>query len=82
VKIDPDELRAFASRDWGAPERLARRARARAPLSEKIRIAVELWGAARQANPGWPDEATRRRDLEHHKLLHRLLHSAPHVGAR
>lgn len=82
TRLDPAHLREYARRDWGAPERLARRARAAQPVEEKVRIAVELYEAARAAVPGWPDEATRRADLESHLRVRALLDKAPHVGAR
>lgn len=80
--LDPDELRAFARRDWGAPERLARRARARQPIVEKVRMAVELYEAARATRPEWPDEATRREDFRHHERMAALLRRAEDVGSR
>lgn len=80
--LDPTELREYARRDWDAPQRLARRARAEQPLARKIRLAVELYEAARSAKPHWPDEATRRADLQSHLRVRALLDEAAHVGAR
>jgi hypothetical protein len=82
VHLDPDDLRAWARRDWGAPERLSRHARARATIEEKVRIAAELYEAARATRPGWPDDATRLEDLEHHLRVRALLDRAAHVGRR
>ena len=47
MKLDPDHLREFASRDWGAVDRLSRRSRAAMGLADRVRIAVELYEAAR-----------------------------------
>lgn len=81
-RLDPDDLRAYAARDWGAPERLARAARAAMSVEERMRIAVALYEAARLTQPGWPSDATRREDLAHHQRLKALLTRAAHVGAR
>ena len=81
-RLDADELRAYAARDWGAPERLARRARAALPTDEKVRIAIELYEATKAMCPDWPDEATRRADLRSHLRVRALLERASHVGAR
>ncbi len=81
-RLDPAALRAYALRDWGAPERLARRLRAQQPIERKVRLAIELYEAARATRPGWPDEATRRADLESHMRVRALLDKATHVGAR
>lgn len=81
-RLDPDELRAYAARDWGAPERLAREERARRPTEEKVRIAIQLYEAAKATRPEWPDEATRRADLDSHLRVRALLDRARHVGAR
>nr|MBA2319878.1 hypothetical protein [Deltaproteobacteria bacterium] len=81
-RLDPADLRAYAARDWGAPERLARAHRARQPVEQKVAIAVALYEAARATLPGWPDEATRRADLAAHVRLRALLDRAAHVGAR
>ena len=80
--LDPSDLRAYAQRDWAAPERLARCARARQPVQEKVRIAIELYEAARAMQPGWPDDDARRADFENHLRVKALLARAAHVGAR
>lgn len=82
MRLDPDDLRRYANRDWGAPERLARGERAALPVSEKVALAVALYEAARNANPGWPDDADRRRDLASHIELRSRLRRAADVGAR
>lgn len=74
-------LRRYAQRDGGAPERLARRQRAQLSVAERVRLAIEIYEAAKATKPGWPDEATRRADLDAHVRLKRLLHEAAHVGA-
>ncbi len=81
-RLDPSDLRAYAARDWGAPERLARAERARRPRAEKIALGIELYESARRTCPAWPTEADRRADLEAHRRLKRLLDRARHVGAR
>jgi len=80
--LDDQDLRAYARRDWGAPERLARRARARLPVARKVRLAVQLYEAARATRPDWPDAAARRADLATHQRVRALLKRAPHVGRR
>jgi hypothetical protein len=82
MRLDPDDLRRYARRDWGAPERLARRARARQTVAQKVALAVSLYEAARAATPHWPDPATRQRDLQSHINVRQLLERAAHVGAR
>jgi hypothetical protein len=80
--LDPDDLRAYAARDWAAPERLSLRARVALPLEEKIRISIALYEAMKETRPDWPDEMDRRQDLETHLRLRALLNRAAHVGAR
>ena len=82
MRLDSDDLRRYAQRDWAAPERLARRLRARQPVAQKVRLGVSLYEAMRATDPSWPDEATRRADLENHIRMRTLLHRARHVGAR
>lgn len=82
ARIDPAELREYARRDWAAPERLARQDRANQSLARKIQLVVELYEAARALRPGWPDEETRRSDLQSHLRVRALLDDAAHVGAR
>lgn len=82
ARLDPEELREYAHRDWGAPARLARAERARASVASRVRLAVGLYEAARAANPSWPDDQDRQRDLDTHRRVKRLLARAAHVGAR
>ena len=42
TRLDVTELRNYAGRDWGMPERLARKRRARLPVEEKVRLAIDL----------------------------------------
>ena len=81
-RLDLADLRDYAGRDWGLPERLARRHRARLPVAQKVRIAIHLYEAARATRPQWPDEAVRRADLANHQRLRALLDRATHVGRR
>jgi len=81
-RLDPEELREYARRDWGAPGRLARAQRARQPVARKIKVSVELYESARAARSDWPDEATRRADYASHLRVRALLDKAAHVGTR
>ena len=82
TRIDPEQLREYAHRDWQVPERLARRHRARQSVARKVEIAIALYEAARATRPGWPDEATRKADLASHLRVRALLDRAAHVGTR
>jgi len=82
TRLDQAELRVFAARDWGAPARLARQDRARQPVEEKVTLSIELYEAARTTKPGWPNDATRRADLDAHLRLRALLDKAADVVAR
>ena len=52
------------------------------PVQRKIRLAIELYEAARATWPEWPDEAVRRADLANHQRVRALLDRAAHVGRR
>ena len=80
--LDVTELRSYAGRDWGAPERLARKDRANLPVEQKVRLAVELYEAMRVIRPEWPSEAVRRADLATHLRVRAMLDRAAHVGRR
>lgn len=82
ARFDVEELRSYARRDWGAPERLARLHRVNLPIEQKVLLAIDLYEAARNTNPGWPSEADRRADLAAHRRLRALLDRAAHVGRR
>ena len=64
------------------PERLARGRRARLPVEQKVRLAIDLYEAARSTRPEWPTEAIRRDDLATHERVRALLDRAAHVGRR
>jgi len=80
--LDHDELRSYAGRDWGLLERLARKQRTKLPVAQKVRLAIQLYEAARATRPEWPDEAVRRADLINHQRVRALLDRAAHVGRR
>jgi hypothetical protein len=82
MALDPEDLRRYAARDWGAPERMSRVARAAMPTAAKLAIAVALYEAMRSSVPRWPDDDTRRADLAAHVRLRGLLERARHVGVR
>ncbi len=80
-RLDPDDLRAYAGRDWGAPDRLSRPNRVQAPVHEKVRMAVALYESTRSLRPEWPTAEDRWRDLQNHIRVRALLRRAAHVGA-
>ena len=82
ARFDAKELRSYAGRDWGAPERLARVHRVNLPIEQKVRLAIDLYEAARSTRAGWPGEAVRRADLATHRRVRALLDRAAHVGRR
>ena len=82
MPLDPEDLRRYAARDWAAPERLSRVARAAQAVADKVRISVALYEAMQSAVSGWPDEADRRADLASHLRVKALLERARHVGVR
>jgi len=45
MRLSPEDLRRYARRDWGAPERLARRARAAQSVEQKVALAIALYEA-------------------------------------
>ncbi len=52
------------------------------PVRQKVRLAIDLYEAARATRPEWPSEATRRADLTNHQRVCALLDRAAHVGRR
>ena len=80
--FDAEELRSYAGRDWSAPERLARVHRVNLPIEQKVRLAIDLYEAARITRAGWPSEAARRADFATHRRVRALLDHATHVGSR
>ncbi len=81
-RLDPEDLRRFAQRDWGAPARLSRAARVALPVAEKLRLSSKLYESARALRPDWPDELTRLADLRAHQRMRNLLNRAANVGTR
>lgn len=82
TRLDPDDLRRYAQRDWSAPERLARRERAQLAVAERVRLAIALYEGAKATDPTWPNEAMRRADFEAHVRLKQCLDAAADVGTR
>lgn len=82
TRFDAEELRSYAGRDWGAPERLARVDRVNLPVEQKVRLAINLYEAARATRADWPSEADRRADFAAHQRFRALLDRAAHVGRR
>jgi hypothetical protein len=82
TRLDPEELRRYARREWGRPERLVRGRRTQQPVERKVQIAIELYEATKTTRPDWPDERTRRADFDAHVRLRALLDKAANVGAR
>ena len=80
--LDVTDLRDYAGRDWGMPERLARSRRVKLPVAQRVRLAIDLYEAARATRPEWPSEALRRADLATHQRVRALLDRAAHVGRR
>jgi len=84
--MNPDDLRAFAARDWNALA-AAKRAHAaqvfrREGAAPLLRAARELFEHARAVNPAWPSARDRAADLAHHVELKRLLARAADVRGR
>ena len=52
------------------------------PVQQKIRLAIDLYEAARSTRPDWPNDAVRRADLAIHQRVRALLDRAAHVGRR
>lgn len=77
-----DEARAggFAERDWSRIEALDRRywieEYRRHGAAATVGASVALWRHMRRLRPDWPNDEERRRDLEHHVSLKRLLERA------
>ena len=80
--FDAKVLRSYAGRDWGAPERLARAHRVKLQIEQKVRLAIDLYEAARNTRTGWPSEVVRHADFATHQRVRALLDRAAHVGRR
>lgn len=76
MKLDPDDLRAYARRDWDAPERLSRAARAAETVAQRVERSKQLYAAMRRTKPGWPTKSDRLEDLRHHLRVKALLDRA------
>jgi hypothetical protein len=78
--LDPELVRSYALRDWGAVRRLhlrEREARFRAEGSEgSIAASSELWRFAHSAHRRSPSPRARAADLAHHVELKRLIDRA------
>lgn len=81
-RLDPEELRAYAKRDWAAPARLAARRRVEQSIDIKVRLSIQLYEAARTTRPDWPSEEDRQLDRRTHERVRALLDRAAHVRAR
>jgi hypothetical protein len=78
--VNPDDLRAYAGRDWrGAEwrkrEHWAREIALRGPLAT-FEASQALWEHMRRLRPDWPPPEERRADLAHHIALKRALDKA------
>lgn len=81
MALKPADVRAFLERPWGMLEAATQEHRA-----ERVREDPEwAWHTAQalredvcRLNPGWPTEADRARDLEHHVTLKALIDRASH----
>lgn len=71
--MDPEQLRAFARRDWSLLRDLKRRfwleRRLRLGPGEGLRAADELRRHAHRVRPHWPTDAARAADLHAHMGL-------------
>ncbi len=81
-ELDPASLRAHVRRDWGATARLDPAWRAAQPVGVKVRIAIDLYEAARLTARGWPTAAGRGADLAHQLAVCAILRPASGAGAR
>jgi len=75
--MSPDEVRAYAHRDWRATERSKRdywagELATRGPLAT-FEASQALWAHMRRIRPDWPSPEERRADLAHHLALKRAL---------
>lgn len=80
------DIREYVERDWESVQSLkesywAQRKRELSP-GEALRIGEDLRRHARAANPDWPSEEERRRDVAHHAELARELSRVPRAAGR
>jgi hypothetical protein len=76
-EVNPDDLRAYARRDWRGAERSkrehwAREIALRGPLAT-FEASQVLWDHMRRLRPDWPSPEERRADLAHHIALKHAL---------
>lgn len=77
--MNPEDLRAFAARDWDLVARekerwWAERGR-ELSAAEKLRIGDMLRRHAKRLRPDWPSPEERRQDLETHARVAEALRS-------
>ena len=77
--MNPEDLRAFATRDWDLVARekerwWAERGR-ELSAAEKLRIGDMLRRHAKRLRPDWPSPEERRQDLETHARVSEALRS-------
>ncbi len=75
--MNPEDLRAYARRNWRAAEmrkreHWAREVAERGPLAT-FEASQALWEHMRRLRPDWPSPEERRADLAHHVALKRAL---------
>jgi hypothetical protein len=75
--VNPEDLRAYARRNWRAAEmrkreHWAREVAERGPLAA-FEASQALWEHMRRLRPAWPSPEERRADLAHHMALKRAL---------
>lgn len=72
--------KAYARRDWSAPERLRLQERQvefrKEGSKATVRASRKLWDFARSLKPGWPSKRLRDDDLAHHIELKNQLERA------
>ena len=84
--VDPDDVRAFVSRDHAAVEASKRAYHARRYRERGAAAGFEagqaLWEHARRVRPDWPTPHDRDDDLAHHVALKRQLDRATDAFTR
>lgn len=83
--MTPDDIRAFATRDWAAvrdadASHWAAEFQKRGPAAT-VAASRALWEHARRVRPEWPTAHDSDRDLAEHLRLKRLLDRAAHAFA-
>lgn len=79
-EMNPEDLRAYARRNWRAAEMGKRehwaREVAERGLLATLEVSQALWEHVRGLRPDWPTPEERRADLVHHVALRRALDRA------